>query len=145
MKPLAFGADDLSTTPYENSTDPSYLPEHFPPQRGKERPKMSPHPIPHRQLSQHPSDEAKKELMSRVKEIMQQAKATGAVEIKQSGLELHTEAMFVVPENVTANSGSTAAAATKGIKGEFAHVHATGDHSMHLVLSATDCTLIFKP
>lgn len=97
--------------------------------------------MPYRQLTQLPSAEIKAELLKRVKEIADQAKEKGILEGKPSGLELHTEALFVVPCKRGPNVASTADDATKGIGGEFAHVHGTGDHSLHMVLSATDCTL----
>lgn len=100
--------------------------------------------MPHRQLTQLPSAEIKARLLKRVGEIADKAKEKGIVEVNPSRLERHTEALFVVPSKRGLNVATSANDTTKGIGGEFAHVHGTGDHSLHMVLSATDCELSFK-
>jgi hypothetical protein len=144
LRPLTLGRDVRSTKPYNESREQSYLPEQFPPRREGTRPIIGPHPVPHRQLNQLPAEHVKKELVRRVSEIAAAAVGRGLAVLKQSNLERHTEALFVA-EHRSEHVTQSAAAAANGIRGEFAHVHETGDHSLHMVLSPTDCTLEFPP
>ncbi|KAF2667345.1 hypothetical protein BT63DRAFT_480333 [Microthyrium microscopicum] len=137
LKPVAFGKDVLSTKLYEASEEPSFLPENFPPNREGVRPAIGPHPIPHRQLDQLPSDEIKAALIQKYDSIGQKAESASAVYISMSHLEKHTTALYTKASQNTASAMAQSDALDT--KGEFAHVHSTGDHSVHVILSPTDC------
>jgi len=141
FKPIQYGAEARSSRPYLNSSDPSYLPPSFPPKRSTSRPTMGSHPVPHRQITQLASEEVKLEWSKAFNAIATKAKDEGLVELKKSKLELRGEAIYALPSKTGATVTDSAQKGLKRLSGEFAHLHATGDHSAHVMLSISDCTL----
>jgi Family of unknown function (DUF5519) len=143
LKPIAWGVNLRSTSPYEGAKEPSYLSDDFPPAREGGRPTIGPHPVPHRQLDQLPSEEVKKVLDGRIRDVSERAKHKGIALVRESRLEKHTDALFInEATRQTVSEGAKAAAIDT--KGEFAHVHATGDHSVHVLLSPADCKKVLE-
>ena len=145
FKPIQFGAEARSPKPYLNSSDPSYLSPNFPPKRSTSRPTLASHPVPQRQITQLASKEVKLEWSKAFNAIATKAKDEGLVELKKSKLELRGEALFALPSKTGATVTDGAQKGLKRLSGEFAHLHATGDHSAHVMLSISDCTLSRLP
>ncbi|OJJ42546.1 hypothetical protein ASPZODRAFT_76577 [Penicilliopsis zonata CBS 506.65] len=128
-----FSWNMFSTTMYDTSIrrgeTESYLETPLPKRKG-ERPRVGPHAIPQRQMDQFPPDQMRGELMSSFMALASSNKES--VRISPSNLERHTEAMWL------ADCIQPTPSAARWTNGEFAHIHATGDHSLHVVLSPAD-------
>ncbi|KAF1963085.1 hypothetical protein CC80DRAFT_512294 [Byssothecium circinans] len=131
-----------STAPYDDpklpfADEPGYLPTDFPPKRRSPKPRIGPHPVPQRQLEQLPGDEMRQKLVDSFYELGQRAQQKGLVEIKQSFYEQHHSALFVSPQR-------TWHQVAQQTSGEFSHIHAGVDGSIHVVLHPKDCKKVFE-
>jgi hypothetical protein len=133
--------EQLSTRPYSDEKSPSnndygLLPTDLP-HRDSPRPRLGPHPVPQRQLSQLPEVEMRQRLITRFNALGETAQKRGLVEIKQSLYERHHSAFFVSKSldwHVTAQQ----------TRGEVSHVHAGKDGSIHVVLHSKDCKVVLE-
>lgn len=134
--------EQFSTGPYDNPNLPlahesSFLPPSFPPKRISPRPRIGPHAVPQRQLSQLPDDEIREHLIQSFALLGKRAEEKGLVKIQQSKYERHHEAMFVAP---TRKWNSIA----EHTNGEITHVHAGRDGSIHVTLHPKDCKAVME-
>ncbi|MCJ1465299.1 hypothetical protein MMC07_003916 [Pseudocyphellaria aurata] len=135
LRSLSF-SDLFSTNMYERSDDKrTWLDESWPRKARDSRPTLGPHPAPQRQLNQIPSEASKKDLKDRFYALAK--KNEKLVQLKPSFFEKQTESMFL-SDRVQA---SQIAADTAR---EIAHVHSTGDHSVHVTLSPQDCKKVIE-
>jgi hypothetical protein len=106
----------ISTPPYQvpdlhSSGGSGFLPPNSR-SRDSSRPRLGPHPVQHRQISQLPEVEMRQRLIVRFQELGNVAQDGGLVEMKQSLHERHHAALFV-----------------SQTRGELSHVHAGKDGS----------------
>lgn len=157
------GINPYDTKKVDGNTDKRvWLGEDWPKKRrAGGRPRVGPHPIPSRQLDQHTTAEMQKvrsipsqdaplmldayqsdmslphPLQKFLDEFSSLAKQNSdLVEVKQSQLENHTDAMFVLPDNTRFP--------LEGVKRELAHIHGTSEYSAHVVLSPQDCKKVIE-
>lgn len=134
--------EQFSTAPYQDTRlylqdQPGFLVDYLPQRQGPSRPIIGPHPVPQRQLSQVPDVEMRQKLVSRFDAVGQAAQSKGLVEVKQSLLERHHDALFVskvLPWHPV----------TVQTRGEIAHIHAGKDGSNHFVLHPKDCAEVIE-
>jgi hypothetical protein len=133
--------EQLSARPYQDpevkpSGDSGLLPPNFP-SRDSSRPRLGPHPVPQRQLSQLPDVEMRQKLTSRFEELGNVAQQRGLVEIKQSLYERHHSALFV-------SEALKWRPVAQQTRGEISHVHVGKDGSIHVVLHPKDCEIVLE-
>jgi hypothetical protein len=133
--------EQLSARPYQDpEAKPSgysgLLPPNFP-SRDSSRPRLGPHPVPQRQLSQLPDVEMRQKLISRFEELGNVAYERGLVDVKQSLYERHHFALFV-------SKGLKWRPVAQQTLGEISHVHAGTDGSIHVVLHPKDCETVLE-
>ena len=98
------------------------------PARLRRRPRVAPHPVPHRQLDQRAAQLMKEALQTAFDRAV--AESDGVVRYALSHFERHTEAIT--------SCGSEECDPIAGLsQGEIAHIHAL-DGSMHMILSPSD-------
>jgi hypothetical protein len=134
--------EQLSTRPYNDENqysreDAGFLKSNFPPRRQSSRPKVGPHPVPQRQLSQLPDAEMRQELLAQFDALGKLAHDQRLIEIKQSMYERHHQALFVA----ASRDWHPVAQQTRG---EITHVHAGKDGSIHVVLHPKDCEKVIE-
>ncbi len=96
------------------------------PVRAGDRPRIAPHPIPHRQLGDHAPSAAKAALAAAFDAAV--AASPEALAFRPSHFERHNPAI-------------TALDCCPGDHGEIAHIHPS-DGSMHMILSPTDAATV---
>lgn len=99
------------------------------PDRGGSKPKVAPHPVPHRVLDQH----ASRSLVQTVQAMLEDLVDGTSVVFRTSGWEKHNQALYV------ASPPSSDLSRTSG--GEFGHLHPS-DGSMHVILSRGDAAVV---
>ena len=135
--------EQLSVRPYHDAAlylhgQSGHLPEDFPRRRGL-RPIVGPHPIPQRQLSQLPDGLMRQELVTSFTAFAKSLQIKGIVEVKQSLLERHHDALFA-PAMLQSQWHPVA----QQTRGEIAHIHAGKDGSVHVVLHPRDCEVVIE-
>ncbi|OKL61833.1 hypothetical protein UA08_02293 [Talaromyces atroroseus] len=131
-----FRQESISTQMYEEAIDKgksksyiSFMDGRLPRRKGG-RPAIGSHAAPNRQTSQIPSDEMKEDLLTAFNDFA--AKNSHLVRLAPSRLEGgHSEAMWLI-------DGIPKSPEAGFTKGELSHIHTTGDHSLHLILSEAD-------
>jgi hypothetical protein len=135
-------AETLSTSPYTNpalplADEPPHLPPSFPPPRAGGRPNLGTHPVPQRQLDQLPAEEVRQKLVAGFAALGKRAEEKGLVEIRRSGFERHFDALYVSKERQWHTL-------VQQMGGEFAHIHAGLDGSIHVTLHPADCKAVVE-
>lgn len=130
MRPLT--RETLSTTVYEEKIQQGETESFLVnlPAREGERPEMGSHAVPQRQMNQIPDLEVKEKLTQRYMEFV--SKNPHLIKINESLLERHSPAIFLA-DNVPQSD------IARGINSEIAHIHCTGEFSVHVTLSPADC------
>jgi hypothetical protein len=133
--------EQLSTRPYEDpellsSGETGFLSPILP-ERDSSRPRLGPHPVPQRQLSQLPSVEMRQRLITRFEALGRVAKERGLVDVKTSLYERQHSALFV-SQNVEWPPVAYQS------RGEISHIHAGKDGSIHVVLHPRDCMTVLE-
>lgn len=105
----------------------------LPPRAGK-RPRIAPHPVPHRQLDQH-APAAVKAALHRAFDAQVAAEPVQLI-YARSHFEKHNEAVTLAPDRCR----HADACATRG---EIGHIHPS-DGSMHVVLSPSDAVAVIE-
>jgi len=100
------------------------------------RPHTGPHPVPQRQLDQHPSKEIQQKFLSTFKSIGEQN--PDLVKFDLSQYERHTDAMWVVDECPCYALGKD------HFTREISHIHTNTDYSAHVVLSPRDAAKVIR-
>lgn len=103
------------------------------PIRAGDRPRIDPHPIPHRQLDQHAGDEPRRALTALFDRTIENAPAL--LEYQKSHFETRNDAIWLRdPEKGNPNTRA---------QGEIAHIHPS-DGSMHMTLSPSDAKVVLE-
>ena len=100
------------------------------PVRSTARPRIGPHPVPHRQLTQHASEPIIQALQTAFDEAV--AENGSSVVYALSHFEKHTQAITCREVGADPVQGAS--------HGEIAHIHGH-DGSMHMILSPSDAVL----
>ncbi|KAL2001935.1 hypothetical protein VTN02DRAFT_951 [Thermoascus thermophilus] len=128
------GSEMFSVDEYDRSPDKrSWLSDDegpIPPREGG-RPRVGPHVVPQRQLTQIPPEEMKLKLTAAVRALYEANRHL--LQLRPSVYEKHTEALFLA-DGVRGNNP-----AGEHSVGEVSHVHGTSDHSVHVTLAPQDC------
>ncbi|MCJ1425762.1 hypothetical protein MMC29_003662 [Sticta canariensis] len=125
-------SDLLSTDMYKRNNDRrTWLDDDWPRKPRESRPIMGSHPAPQRQLNQIPTEAAKTELKRQFYALAK--RNPKIVQLKPSFFEKQTESMFV-------SDGIPASQIAEDTMREISHIHATGDHSLHVTLAPQDYT-----
>jgi hypothetical protein len=101
------------------------------------RPHTGPHPIPQRQLDQHPSKEIQQKFLSSFKSLGEDN--PNLVKFELSQYERHTDAIWVVDECPCYALGKDS-----GYTREISHIHTNTDYSAHVVLSPRDAAQVIR-
>ncbi|EED14431.1 conserved hypothetical protein [Talaromyces stipitatus ATCC 10500] len=99
------------------------------PRRHGERPVIGPHVVPQRQLSQMPSANIQKDFVADFYALA--GKNSHIIKVARSKAERQSDAMSLVDSVPRTQEASQTG-------GEIAHIHETGDHSLHVILSPAD-------
>ncbi len=104
------------------------------PERDGPRPKVAPHPVPHRQLEQKIAENMRGRLQSVFDEAQRDREDN--VFYRNSYFEKHTPALTLKAIRPDQSDACKSC-------GEIAHIHPS-DGSMHMILSPTDASLVLK-
>lgn len=104
------------------------------PERSGPRPKVAPHPVPHRVLDQHSPHELIDQLAAMFDGFA--AMKRPALEYRTSGWEKHNKALF-------ASTPATPHDPAQPTSGELGHFHPS-DGSLHVILSPGDAYLVIS-
>ncbi|KAF4962053.1 hypothetical protein FSARC_9843 [Fusarium sarcochroum] len=135
LRPM--GTNVLTTGLYDDFAEKrTWLPSGWP-TKGREgdRPTLGPHPLPQRQLNQLASADMHKELEQAFSDLVDAN--TQLVHFSPSKHEGHTDAIFL-------NDDHHKSAIVQQMLGEISHIHATGDHSVHVILAPGDCKRVIE-
>ncbi|KAE8548264.1 hypothetical protein EYB25_010058 [Talaromyces marneffei] len=136
-----FGQDMLGTGVYEpkvlTGKNKSYLTianDQLPQRYGK-RPVVGAHAVPQRQISQISAGDVQNDFVAAF--YILASKNPHIIKVAPSNAEKHSDAMWLL---------DTIHHAREAVQtgGEIAHIHETGDHSLHVVLSPADAKEVIE-
>ncbi|KAH8807410.1 hypothetical protein F5884DRAFT_844405 [Xylogone sp. PMI_703] len=135
LRPM--GTDVFDIRMYDKKPDKrTWLHDNWPSKaRVGPRPHLGPHPLPQRQLNQLSSDTVHQKLADSFAAVV--SANPSLVQFKPSLHEGHTESIFLA-DHIKATP------IAEEMLREISHIHATGDHSVHVVLAPQDCKKVIR-